>query len=305
MDNKSKNMMTEKKRNLLFYCLMVAFPTVQFFIFYIVVNFNSLLLAFQKIDVLTNTTVWTFENIKDTVEKLFTDVQYIFLVKNSLVSYALILCIGTPLGLLFSFYIYKKMPGAGAFRVILFMPSIISAVVMVTIFTFFVDNALPTIIFELTGDRHLGFISNPDTRYAFIIFYNIWIGFGTSVLMYSNGMAGIDPEIVESAHLDGASGIKEFWYISLPLVYSTLSTFLIFGVATLFTNQINLYSIYAGAAPTELRTFGYYLYQMTLSAKSQAEYPSVAAMGIVLTCVAVPLTFFVKWLLEKIGPSME
>ena len=305
MDDKRKGLGTEKKRNLTFYCLMVAFPTVQFFIFYIIVNFNSLLLAFQKIDILTNTTVWTFANIKNTVEKLWTDVQYIYLVKNSLVSYSLILCIGTPLGLFFSFYIYKKMPGGGVFRVILFMPSIVSAVVMVTIFTFFVDNALPAAIFKLTGERPRGFISNPETRYTAIIFYNIWIGFGTSVLMYSNGMSGIDPEIVESAHLDGASGIKEFWYISFPLIYSTFSTFLIFGVATLFTSQINLYSIYAGAAPTELRTFGYYLYQMTLAAKSKAEYPPLAAMGIILTCIAVPLTFFVKWLLEKIGPSME
>ena len=123
--------------------------------------------------------------------------------------------------------------------------------------------------------------------------------------MYSNGMSGIDPEIVESAHLDGASGLKEFWYITLPLVYPTLSTFLIFGIATIFTNQINLYSMYAGAAPTELQTFGYYLYKMTVAARSKAEYPPLAAMGILLTCVAVPTTFLIKWLLEKFGPSVD
>lgn len=306
MANISKtNILTGKRKDLFFYCAMVAFPTVQFLIFYVMVNFNSVLMAFQKYDITTNTTTWTFENLTNLLSNMFSSVQYLLLIKNSLLSYALILCIGTPLGLLFSYYIYKKMPGAKGFRVFLFLPSIISAVVMVTIFTFFIDNALPNIIFKITGDRPKGFISNPETRYTAIIFYNIWISFGTSVLMYSNGMSGIDPEIVESAHLDGASGLKEFWYITLPLVYPTLSTFLIFGIATIFTNQINLYSMYAGAAPTELQTFGYYLYKMTVAARSKAEYPPLAAMGILLTCVAVPTTFLIKWLLEKFGPSVD
>ena len=67
--------------------------------------------------------------------------------------------------------------------------------------------------------------------------------------MYSNAMSGIPQEIVESAHLDGATGINEFWKITLPMVYPTLSTFLITGVAGLFTNQINLYSLYDVSAP--------------------------------------------------------
>ena len=111
--------------------------------------------------------------------------------------------------------------------------------------------------------------------------------------------------MVESAHLDGADGFREFWYITLPLVYPTLSTFLITGVAGLFTNQINLYSFYGAEAPVGVQTFGYYLYTQTQAAKSEAEYPRLAAIGFILTLIAVPLTLVVKWALEKFGPSED
>ena len=137
------------------------------------------------------------------------------------------------------------------------------------------------------------------------MFYNIWISFGASVLMYSNGMSGINQEIVESAHLDGATGIREFWHITLPLVWPVLSTFLITGIAGIFTDQRNLYSFFGNGTPTELQTYGYYLYRETQTAASRADYPPLAAMGLMMTVVVVPLTLIVRWALEKFGPKED
>lgn len=98
---------------------------------------------------------------------------------------------------------------------------------MVTIFQFFVERAVPSFANQLFGIKMKGMLENPSSRYFTIIFYNLWVGFGTSVLMYSNGMSGISQEMVESAHLDGATGLTEFWKITLPMIYPTLSTFLL------------------------------------------------------------------------------
>lgn len=294
-----------KHKDMIFYILMMAFPVVQFAVFYIGVNGGSLLLSFQNIDITTNTRAWTFQNISNVFKMMTRDAEILSMAGMSLLSYALILCIGTPLGLLFSYYIYKKLPLSGAFRVILFLPSIISAIVMVTIFQFFVERAVPEIIKVISGKQIEGLLENQNSRFATIIFYNIWVGFGTSVLMYANGMGGISQEIVESAHLDGATGIREFWHITLPMVFPTLSTFIITGVATIFTNQLNLYSFYGDRAPGNVQTYGYYLYNKTQAATSRAEYPELAAMGLLLTLIAVPLTLVIKWALEKFGPKAE
>ncbi len=294
-----------KHKDLIFYILMMAFPVVQFAVFYIGVNGGSFLLSFQNIDITTNTTIWTFQNISNVFKMMTRDAEILSMAGMSLLSYALILFIGTPLGLLFSYYIYKKLPISGAFRVILFLPSIVSAIVMVTIFQFFVERAVPEIIKVISGKQIEGLLENQNSRFATIIFYNIWVGFGTSVLMYANGMGGISQEIVESAHLDGATGIREFWHITLPMVFPTLSTFIITGVATIFTNQLNLYSFYGDRAPGNVQTYGYYLYNKTQAATSRAEYPELAAMGLLLTFIAVPLTLVIKWALEKFGPQAE
>lgn len=300
----NRRVMSGRKKDLIFYVLMMLFPIAQFSIMYIGVNFNSFLLSFKNIDIDGNYT-WTFSNISDAFNLLRTSPLLRSAAKNSLSSYLLLTFIGTPLGLVFSFYIYKKLPLSGAFRVILFLPSIISAIVMVTIFQFFVERAIPAFWQKAFNVKIKGLIENQASRYATIIFYNLWVGFGTGVLMYSNAMSGIPQEIVESAHLDGATGINEFWRITLPMVYPTLSTFLITGVAGLFTNQINLYSFYGGSAPESVQTYGYYLFTRTQLAKSESEYPLLSAMGLLFTMVIVPLTFGVKWMLEKFGPKED
>ncbi len=305
MIRKQHKMSKGKKRDLLFYFLMMVFPVVQFCIFYIGVNGNSILMAFQNIDISTNSITWTFDNMANAVKMLTSDPTLLNALKMSAISYLLILLIGTPLGLLFSYYIYKKHFGSNAFKVFLFLPSIISAIVMVTIYMFFVDRAIPAAAASWFGKVMEGLLENKASRYATIIFYNIWVGFGTSTLMYSNAMAGISPDIIESAHVDGATGLKEFWHIVFPMIFPTFTTFIITGVAGLFTNQINLYSFYGGEAPNEVITIGYWLYMKTQTAASDAEYPILSAIGILLTVVTVAFTLLVRWLLEKFGPSEE
>lgn len=303
--SKKKRVLRGKDKDLIFYTLMMIFPVVQFAVMYIGVNFNSILLAFKKIDTISGSYEWTFSNITNAVDLFVHSSTLISAAKNSLLAYVVLTFIGTPLGLIFSYYIYKKMPLSNSFRVILFLPSIISGIVMVTIFQFFVERAVPSFANQLFGIKMKGMLENPSSRYFTIIFYNLWVGFGTSVLMYSNGMSGISQEMVESAHLDGATGLTEFWKITLPMIYPTLSTFLITGIAGLFTNQIALYSFYGSGAPENLQTYGYYLYMRTKNAASDSEYTLLSAMGLLLTVVVVPLTLFVKWALEKFGPKED
>ena len=121
--------------------------------------------------------------------------------------------------------------------------------------------------------------------------------------MYANKMFDISAEIVEAAKLDGAVGIKEFWYIVLPLTFPTLSVFLVTGVATLFTNQ---YNIFLFNANPKWRSLGYYMYDLAGGTIGhEQEIPNVAALGLILTAVAIPLTFLVKYALEKFGPKEE
>ena len=268
--------MSGKRKDVIFYVLMMAFPVIQFIVFYIVVNGGSFLLAFQNINIVTNTTTWTFDSVARMAKMLVTDHGMLTILKTSFVSYFLLLIIGTPLGLLFSYYIFKKLPLSGAFRVILFLPSIISAIVMVTIFQFFVERAVPELVRILFHKTISGLMENTATRFGTVIFYNIWVGFGTGVLMYANGLSGISQEIIDAAHVDGATGFREFWSITLPSIFPTISTFVITGVAGIFTSQLNLLSFYGGAAPEE---FVFVLWRSCARGSANFRILSVYAYG--------------------------
>ncbi len=303
---KKSTVMKAKHKDLLFYCLMIAFPVLQFCIFYIGVNFNSLLLAFQDITLTTSgyVSVWTFDNIRAVFRDVFHSPMLLTSLGRSVEIWILTVCILPPLQLMFAYYISKKLPLGKAYRVLLFIPSIISSVVMVTIFQFFVEIVVPDVLAAVGVEGVRGLIENPSSRFATIMFYSIFMGFGSNTLIYGNVMSGISEEVIEAAHLDGATGLKEFWHITLPSIFPTLATFLVIQTAGIFTNGFNLYTFYQSDAPESLYTYGYYLYINTLKA-TNAEYPYLAAMGLFLTLITAPVTFLLRWAFDKFGPTED
>lgn len=305
-NNTVKKRTRAAKGDMLFYVLMMAWPILQFCVFYIVVKFNSILYSFQRYDKLSRTFTWTLDYVKSALKMMTTGPALVETMKMTLLFFLLFTGINTPLGLLFSYYISKKQFASGFFRVFLFLPSIICSVIMVLIYGNFVDVALPEIVRVLTGKTVGGLMSTKSTRFFAVMFYNLLVGFGVNVLMYSNAMSAISEEVVEAAHLDGATGLKEFWFITLPSIYPTLVTFLITALAGMFLNQYNLYSFFGSGEHFGLQTYGLYFYVQTLAADgSRAEYSQISAIGLWLTFIALPLTYGVKFLLEKLGPSED
>ena len=305
-NNTVKKRTRAAKGDMLFYVLMMAWPILQFCVFYIAVKFNSILYSFQRYDKLSRTFTWTLDYVKSALKMMTTSPALVETMKMTLLFFLLFTGINTPLGLLFSYYISKKQFASGFFRVFLFLPSIICSVIMVLIYGNFVDVALPEIVRVLTGKTVGGLMSTKSTRFFAVMFYNLLVGFGVNVLMYSNAMSAISEEVMEAAHLDGATGLKEFWFITLPSIYPTLVTFLITALAGMFLNQYNLYSFFGSGEHFGLQTYGLYFYVQTLAADgSRAEYSQISAIGLWLTFIALPLTYGVKFLLEKLGPSED
>ena len=299
------NMSDAKRNNLIFYCIMFAFPVLQFLIFYVYVNINSILLAFKDYDPLGNTyTIVWFDNFVQVVKDLASKAEFIYALKNSLVSYLFSLLVGTTLTLFFSYYIYKQKLFHSGFKIILFAPSIISSVVIVILFTYSTEKLIPALAKLFTGKTMQGLLSNPKTTFGTLLFFQIWGGFGMGLLMYSGAMSSISESIIEAGKLDGVNFFQEFFNIIIPLIWPTLVTFVMMGVAGIFSNQLNLYSIYGKEAEFRLYTVGYYLYKETATA-SMTKFPYLSAMGLVFTIIVAPLALGVKKAMEKFGPSLD
>ena len=302
---RKSNFMRTKRNKMLFYILGMALPVAQFLVFYIGVNVNSLLLAFRSYSN-TGGYAWVgFQNFIDFFHNWSEYSYYGYSLRNSLI----LLCatmLTTFIALIFSYFITKKFVGAGFFRTILFLPNICSVIVMVTMFNYFVENFIPEVLHMITGKTYPGLLSsgNMDQTLAVVLFYTVWAGFGTQILMYTGAMSGISESVVEAAELDGITPLKEFIYITIPMIWPTLTTFLVTNVAQTFINQMNLFSFFGTHAEYQLYTFGYYLYMNTQQG-SLTDYPYLVAIGIFLTLICVPLTLGVRKVLEKFGPKAE
>ena len=282
-----------------FYLSIVVLPMIQFCIFYIGVNINSVLMAFQKYE--NGAFVWAgLVNFKQIFVE-FGEKRYMLKsLLNSLEFYGIGL-LTMVMAMFFSFYIYKKKPLSGAFRVILFLPHIVSNITFVLMYKYFTDNAIPEIVRLLTGNQPAGLIANPQTAKGAIIFFCVFTGFGTQLLMFTGAMSGINESIIEAAQLDGITAVKELFLIDIPMIFPTVSTFLIVGVVGIFTNQMSLFSFFGTGADPSLYTFGYMLYRGIKKA-TMSDYSYLSALGLLFTLVSVPLTFAVKKLLARVDP---
>ena len=306
---KRKRQLKKRHKDMIFVACLVAFPLLQYFVFYIMVNFNSILLAFQAYDPGVgsgngNYYFIGFQNFIKLYEEFAAGGLMLTCIKNSMVAYLLNLVIGTTLGLVFSYYIARKRFASKVFKVMLFLPSIISSIVLVTVFKYFADYMIPNLINQMFGTNLKALISTKDTAFGSIMFYNIWTGFGTAILLYSGAMTNVSDSIIEAGKIDGAGVVTEFCRIVLPMIFPTFKTMVISGVTGIFINNLGLFSFFGTGAERYLWTFGYYILRGTRMA-TLADYPYLASIGVVLTIICVPLTFTIRWLLDKFGPSVE
>ena len=112
-------------------------------------------------------------------------------------------------------------------------------------------------------------------------------------------MAAIDESTAEAAKLDGAGYFGEFFYITIPQIFPTISTFLIVGISAIFVNEMNLYAFFGPDAEGFVSTIGYMLFRDTLTG-SISNYPYLSAFGLLLTLISLPLVIGVKKGLESV-----
>ena len=116
-----------------FIAVMLAVPLLNLLIFYFGVNINSVLLAFKEN--IGGETVFSLYNFQRLFKEFASSASVVNeALKNTLIFFFLSFIIITPLSLIFAYFLYKKIYGYKIFRFVFFLPSIISATVLTTLY---------------------------------------------------------------------------------------------------------------------------------------------------------------------------
>lgn len=315
--SKKQPLSRKTKRNI-FFGAMVAYPLLVFLVFYCIVNFNSIILAFSEYNTVPNQIgyVKSFAGLKNfrIVLEMLSYEDNMQMVYNSLILFFFKLIIGLPVSFIFAYYIYKKYAFSKFFRVICFLPNIIPNLIMVYLFRFLVNQGIIAIF-----SVEKGLLQNTATEFGTILFFNLWLGFATQTLVFASAINGIDYSIIESAELDGASPFQELIHVILPSVFKTFETYVLVAIAAIFVDQMSLMTFYDKfSIPGNMRTIGYYLYVQAYTSDfvpttlwetnhdfGKLSYSQLSAFSILISLIIIPITLIARKLFHKYGPREE
>ena len=244
---KSKEVMPKpfRKNMIPFIIGMLFIPVVWFIIFYLIVNINSILMAFKYIKGVDDNGrliyAWGLENYKN-MFKAFTSVGYSELrvsLINTLKYFFLNFLIIIPLTYFVAYFLYKKVWGYKFFRVLFYLPSIISGVAMVIIFKNMITTYGPiyTLLKNLFNYEMPPLLTNAKYATNTIMVYCVWVGFGVNTVLYQGAMGRIPTEVIEAGKIEGITWWQELFYVVTPMVWPTLSTTLILAITQLFNTS--------------------------------------------------------------------
>ncbi len=294
------------KKKYIFISLMLLIPMVQFAIFYVYMNMSNIILAFQGMNA-DGSVYWLkdpLENFKYVLTGADSKIIFISL-KNNITMFFITWFIGMPLNILYGYYLFKKKAGHQVIRILFMLPGMISGVVIAMLFMKFVEVGLPAFWQEAFGKVMPNLLRNNDTAFGVQIVYSLWLGFSSSIIIYSNAMNAMDPEIFEAGRIDGTTNLTELYYLVVPMMMPTLSTYIITGFAGMLTASGSLFVFYGlNGAPEQANLLGYYLFQIAKNGVLEA-YPRAAATSLLMTVVTVPVTLLVRWILDKMDPMKD
>lgn len=305
--NKKERGLTEKTKKNLFLISLFAFPIVQFLIFYFGVNFNSILLAFQEYDGLGYKLVGV-KNFKRVFEDIFVIGTLSVAIKNSAIQLVVSLFLTTPINILTAYVVFKKCPFSNFMKIMLFMPNMISSMVFVVNARVFIQDGLPILL----NQPYLNLLNqNESSSFYTVLVFGCWMQFAGGLIVYLSAMSSISKDIIEYGKLEPLSSIKELWYVILPSIFPTITTYIVVGIAGFFTNAGFFYAFFSGnsSQTTPFDTLGYYFFVKVVGGRGEQNllenYPYAAASGVLFTLFVAPVTLFVKHMLEKYGPSED
>ncbi|UOQ86963.1 carbohydrate ABC transporter permease [Gracilibacillus salinarum] len=236
----------------------------------------------------------------DNYLSLFSDAKWLQSVKVTLI-YVLL---GVPFQLAFALFIAvilnKGIGGLRVYRAVYYVPSLFGGSVAIAILwrQIFGGNGLVNNILGKFGFEGINWISTPDTALYTLIILMIW-QFGASMVIFLAGLKQVPVELYESAKIDGAGSLKQFFQITLPLITPVVFFNLVMGIIGAFQAFTPAYIVSGGTGGPLNSTLFYtlYLYQKGFTQFAMGYASAMAWILLIVIAFATAIVFATskKW----------
>ena len=234
----------------------------------------------------------------DNFKILWADENFFRTVQNTILLIVVVTLFTVVLAVLFAAILStEKIRGNNFFRIIFYIPNILSIVVIAGIFAAIYDpkaGLLNAVLPEAWNKLWLGDQSIVIYSLAFAL---IWQAIGYYMVMYMAGMANIPASLYEAADLDGAGKIGKFFNVTLPLIWNSIRTTLTFFIISTINLSFLLVQILTDGGPdgsTEV-----FLSYMFKQAYTNSSYGYGMAIGVVIFIFSFGLSGIVSHITKR------
>ncbi len=159
-------------------------------------------------------------------------------------------------------------------------------------------------IFGLMLKENWGFFRGPvwlgDEGWAMfsVILVNVWRGLPFFAISFLAGLQTIPPELYDAAEIDGATGMKKFWYVTLPLVKPVAIVVVVFSIVVTFADFQLVYILTRGGPNNETHLLATLAYQLGMSSGNIGEG---AAVSLFMLPILALVIVYQLWYLRREG----
>ncbi len=274
----------------------LALPTLGFLLFFVYVNADSILMAFQRPDYSTGKLRELFS--LDNFQRIFNTSggdykELIEALRNTLIFFFADLLIVFPLSIVMSYFFFKKIAGYKIFRFVYYLPTIISSSVLVVLFKYAIGPGGVVHAWKTShGMPYSYLLSDSPQAMLTILFYTVMFSFGGNIIVIGGSMNGTNAEVLEAGRIDGCGWTRELVSLIIPMMWPTISTMLILRCAAVLSASGPILAFTKGANGT--MTLSYLLYALVSGEGKGKDLYYASAVGIMMTLVVFPLAMVIK-----------
>ena len=283
-----------KRTGFIFAC--VAPAVILFVLFMVAPTFNVFRLSLYQRSTFNPNEV--FIGLKN-FQMLMKDANFIRSMQNMLLLIVMVTVFTMATALVFAGILTReKLKGQDFFRIVFYIPNILSVVVISGIFSaiYDIDRGLLNSILNLFGKEGILWKGEEHVIMSLVIAM-VWQAIGYYMVMYMASMSAVPGSLYESAGLDGADRVTQFFQITIPLIWTNIRTTLTFFIISTINMAFLFVSAMTGGGPNNASNVA--LLYMYNQKNLGGGYGYAMAIGVVIFLVSFGLSALVNKVTER------
>lgn len=227
---------------------------------------------------------------------LFQDKVFQRSLLNTLVFTVCCLIVQFIVGFALAVFLNRNFSIAKPVRGLLMIPWMIPITVTALIFRFIFATDIGVLNYFLSSlgliSKNIEWLTTPATAMIALMCANIWIGIPFNMILLSTGLTTIPRELYESSSIDGANKLQTFFYITIPMLKTTIESVLILGFIYTFKVYDLVYVMTSGGPVNSTHMLSTYSYKLSFEMFQYSKGSAVA--NVLLVILLIVGSFYLK-----------